>query len=67
MTCFWKDLGLVTAPGLYEVRGVGKVEVTREDLHRAGEMGGNPVLVLEDLLNRDGPGRTFGIRFMRRG
>lgn len=65
MTGHWNDLGNVVKPGYYRVPGLGVVEVLRDDIRRAAELGGNPVLVLEELSMRLDQEPTYGIRSMR--
>jgi hypothetical protein len=61
----WNELGNVVKPGYYRLAGVGIVEVSREDINRAAQLGGNPVLTLGELHARQDDEPTFGIRSMR--
>ena len=46
--CRWSALGSPDAPGTYEVKGVGPVEVEQEHIDSVAEHdGGNPILKLE--------------------
>ena len=65
MSLHWKDLGPVTTPGYYRVRGVGVIDVIQEDIDRAAGLGGDAVLTLQDVFPRREKERTFDIRFMR--
>ncbi len=65
MNHHWNDLGHVVKPGYYRQAGLGIVEVLHEDIRQAAELGGNPVLHLEELHARQGNEPTFGIRSMR--
>jgi hypothetical protein len=65
MPYHWNDLGPVVEAGLYEMRGLGVVEVSEEDLYRATIQGGNPRLIMGESLYRKDNARRFHIRFMR--
>jgi hypothetical protein len=46
----WSQIGSPQAAGTHRVDGIGKIVITKEDMERAAESGGEAVLVLE---NRD--------------
>jgi hypothetical protein len=43
----WTQLGPPSEPRIAEVRWVGKVRITQEDVQRFGQAGGDPEIALE--------------------